>query len=114
MVFEVVVVEVPLPVVDVVSDVPLCAGSITFVAAGVRFCIQKYAPMPMTTRSIIIATVQPAPPSPLSVLFPGVLITVVIGLLSLIVRVICLEAVSAEKVLQNEESCNDFHFYAAH
>jgi hypothetical protein len=88
-VFEVEVVEVPPPVVEVVFDVfdvPLGAGvgSTTFVvvpvfvAAGVPFCIQKYAPMPMTTRSMIIATVQPEPPSPLSVLFPGVLITVVI------------------------------------
>jgi hypothetical protein len=89
-VFEVEVVEVPPPVVEVVFvvfdvfDVPLGAGSVTFVvvpvfvAAGVLFCIQKYAPMPMTTRSMIIATVQPEPPSPPSVLFPGVLITVVI------------------------------------
>jgi hypothetical protein len=87
--FEVDVVEVPPPVVEVVFvfvvfDVPLGAGSVTFVvvpvfvAAGVRFCIQKYAPMPMTTRSMMTATVQPEPPSPPSVLFPGVLITVVI------------------------------------
>jgi hypothetical protein len=86
-VFEVEVVEVPPPVVEVVFvvfDVPLGVGSVTFVvvpvfvAAGVRFCIQKYAPMPMTTISIMTATAQPEPPSLLSVLFPGVLITVVI------------------------------------
>lgn len=67
-----VVFEVVLP--DVGNAVLLVT---VFVAAGVLFCIQKYAPMPMITRSMTIATAQPEPPSPLSVLFPGVLIIVV-------------------------------------